>query len=174
MPKEKLSPEEAYKEGRGVQVWAEGTARKRGSKHPAGEHYEAASQAIDSIRELDSEWADNLMESAAKAGQWQDAIGVDMYKKLTRLFQKAWSESLKSASKKEGFSGGEFSRNLALEDAERRINNRIATLFKGKENLLPIAKEIIKDFIDSNKDSDKELLKSADSMNNPDKPKYVN
>ena len=147
MSKEKLSPEKADKEGRGVQAWAEGLASKGGDEHPTSEHYEAASQAIDSVRRLDSKLADDSMESATKARQWEDTIGADLYKKLTQLFNRVWTESLEAANRK-----GKFSRNLALEDTKRKMNDRMKPLFEGKENLLPIAEEIIKDIIDSNTD----------------------
>ena len=147
MSKEKLSQEEAYKEGRGVQAWAEGLARKSGEEHPTSKHYEAASQAIDSVRNLDPNLADHFMESATKAKQWEDAVGVELYKKLTDLFQKVWWESIKVVGKK-----GAFSRDLALEDTRRKMHKRVTSLFKGREDLLPIASEIIEDFIESNED----------------------
>ncbi len=144
---EKFSPEEAQKEGQAVQTWAEEKARKSGDKHPTSEHYEAASQSIDRIRELDPEWADNRIESATKARQWIDVIGIDLYKKLYQLFNKIWYKSMDTAYKK-----GKFNRNLILEDVGGKMNKRVAPLFKGKEDFLPIAKEIIRDIVDSNKD----------------------
>lgn len=153
MSKEKLSPEEAFKEGQGIQAWAEGEARKRGSdkEHLIKGDYETASQALDSIQSLDPEWAEELLESAVKAKKWEESVGADLCKKLGQLFQKTWWETLEPAAKKAKKAGLKWSRNAVLEDVRRKLYERITPLLKGKEHLLPIAREIVDDFIESNK-----------------------